>query len=190
MVSNYLNIVKELSTNYKYITVKKRYAVGDYENAHIVNDECVYLNDILIKGSYTIKNTNLSFHNSEIVNILDSHEKGIYLDDLDILEDNTIVQIQFHPSNRDFLLLKNSFFDKFFVDFPNLLQKMKQGKCFLFLYFGFEADSFYIDDYNQENYYKNYYEMFEDVLSEWELPSNSMIILSSNALGYEQEKIR
>jgi hypothetical protein len=114
----------------------------------------------------------------------------IYLDDLTEINDNTIVQIEFHPSNRDFLLIKNSFFDKVFIDFPNLLNSLKTANSHLILYFGFEADSFQYDDYNKENYYKNYYEMLEDVISENELPNNSIILLSSNGLGNAYEKIR
>lgn len=190
MGDNYLDIVTDLSKNYKYITVKTKYAVGEYENAHIVNGECVYLNDLFIKGSYQIRDTNIPFHNKNMVDRLSSMEKGLYLENIDTIEDNTIVQVQFHPSNREFSVLKEKFFDKFFKEFPQLVQKMQDGKAYLFLYFGFEADSFYIDDYNKQNYYKNYYEMFESILSEWKLPSKSMIVLSSNALGYEQEKLQ
>lgn len=190
MVNNYLDKVIHLSKNYKFISLKKEYKFGDYENAHVINRPSFFLNDLLIKGTYTIKGTNKIFHKKEIVDILTSMDKETYLDDLTNIPDNTILQLELHPSNRDFLKIKNNFFDNFFNDFPLFLEKLKKSKSYIFINFGFEADSFLIDDYNQENHYKNYYEMFEKILSDWNLPSNSMIILSSNALGYEQEKIR
>ena len=189
MDTNYIDIVKILSENYNYISIRKEYKFSEEENAHVVNRPCFYLNDVLTKGTYT-QNPNKSFHKIEMIESLSSKPKGIYLDDLTEIKDNTIVQIEFHPSNRDFLLIKNSFFDKVFIDFPNLLNSLKTSNSHLILYFGFEADSFQYDDYNKENYYKNYYQMLEDVISENELPNNSIILLSSNGLGNTHEKIR
>lgn len=190
MVNNYLDKVKYLSQTYKFISLKKEYKFGDYENAHVINRPSFFLNDLLIKGTYTIRGTDKIFHKKEMVDILTSMDKETYLDDLTTIPDNTILQFELHPSNRDFLKIKNNFFDRFFEDFPVFLEKLKNSKSYIFINFGFEADSFLIDDYNKENHYKSYYEMFEEIISNWNLPSNSMIILSSNALGYKQEKIR
>ena len=190
MEDNYINIVSNLSKTYNFISLKKEYKFGDYKDAHVINRPSFFLNDLLIRGTYNIPSSEKVFHDIEMVNTLSAMDKGTYLDNLDYISDNTIIQFELHPSNRDFLKIKNLFFDKFFKEFPLVLQKLKQSKCYLFINFGFEADSFLIDDYNKENYYKTYYEMFEDIIDEWDIPSTSMIILSSNGLGYEQEYIK
>ena len=190
MVDEYLDIVQHLSSHYKFITLKKEYKFGNYKNAHVVNKPSFFLNDLLIKGTYNILNSDKFFHKKEMIDLLFGMDKNTYLDELTHLSDNTIIQFELHPSNRDFLKIKNVFFDKFFEDFPLVLKKLQESKCYLFINFGFEADSFYIDDYNKENYYKNYYEMFESILDEWNIPASSMVILSSNALGYEQEFLK
>ena len=57
------------------------------------------------------------------------------------------------------------------------------------LYYGYESDSFSIKPHSHsDDKFKCHYDMFQAVLREYDLPSNSFVIINSNQLGYEQEK--
>ena len=192
--TKYLNTVKYLVENFEFTTIDTLFKVSNLTDAHAINRPCKYFNDLFNIHTYRIKNTNQYYHNKNVVDYY--LEENINLPLLDLNEaiessKKVILQLQFHPGNRDFNEIREKFFDEFFKYYPQVLSQMKSGNLFLFLYFGFEADSFYYNDYNTEpGNLKNYYEMFENVISDYDLPYNSMIILSSNALGYEQQKLQ
>ena len=89
-----------------------------------------------------------------------------------------------HPNS--YSIFRINFFDKLFRN-KEVLRKMQEGKFFIFLYFGWEADDFRKDEKPADKY-RNWYEMFRSVLIDYKLPTNSVIIAQSNLLGYENEK--
>jgi len=190
----YLNTVKYLVENFEFTTIDTMYMVSTLPDAHVINRPCKYFNDLFNIHTYRIKNTNQYYHNKDVIDYYLKENIHLPLLDLDSAIESpkkVILQLQFHPGNRDFNEIREKFFDEFFKEHPRVLSEMKSGNIFLFLYFGFEADSFYYNDYNtEEGNLKNYYEMFENVIIDYNLPHNSMIILSSNALGYDHEKLQ
>jgi hypothetical protein len=118
MAADYLDIVHHLSSNYKFITFKKEYKFGSYKNAHVVNRPSFFLNDLLIKGTYNILNSGKFFHKKEMIDLLSGMDKNTYLDDLTYLSDNTIIQFELHPSNRDFLKINSKWLQQAIKDSP------------------------------------------------------------------------
>ena len=191
---NYLESVKYLIDNFIFTTITDEYKESARDDSHIINRPSKYFNDLLNQYVYSISGSSEFYHNRELTDYYINN--NIYIPNYDLktslsLNKKVIIQLDFHPGSRSFNIIRNNFFDNLFKDYPELLSEMKLGNAYLFLYFGFEADSFYYNDYNNvDGNLKNYYELFDNVIIDYGLPNTSMIILSSNMLGYEQERIQ
>jgi len=138
-----------------------------------------------------VKSGRTYFHDVNLINFLRNYKKVEHVSFEDAMKSDkkVILEMELHACSmnpKSYESIKEKFFDKLFLD-RDILQKMRDGKFFIFLYYGFEADDMTVSTKPKDKF-KCLYEMFETVLSEYNLPSNSLFILSSNLNGYEQEK--
>lgn len=183
----YIEIVKDIIENYVFTSYPKNFSnkLGE------VGVGLRYLEDFFNTGIYKINNTSKTFHNKKIVDFIGKYN----IDDFSLNYDDAlkqkkpiILQMAMHLLDSTIDYIKLDFIDKLLKD-ENVLSRMKTGKMFLFLYYGWEADSFVNNDnYFKKGKYKSFYEMFEKILIEWNLPSNSIIILNSDLLGEVRKK--
>lgn len=187
----YLDNVKYLLDNFIFSAYKKefRYIASDGTD-FLIAKENFYISDLLKNESYEIKNTNKTYHNTKFIKLLKDFGNCNYMDfDNAILQDKpTILQMELHPGEHSFDDMIKHYFRKLLLD-KRVLYGLKNGKIKLVLYFGFEADSFSTNEFQPNGTHRSYYEMFDTVFSEYDLPKNSIIILSSNSLGDFQEEI-
>ena len=132
--------------------------------------------------------TQYSFGNSEYNKWLETSEEPQRVSmETALAEDkNIILSYNLHPriDKDDIRQYRTNFFDKIFSDIE-ILEGVKTGKITLFLYFGYEADNFYSFD---ESVMGNYSKIFNEVIKDYNLPKNAIIILSSNLMGPDLEK--
>ena len=204
-MNDYVKKVKSLIDNY-YLTTfpvdfkleSNTYGYDGYieGDSQFVCGRSVYLKDELLNPNfYKVGNkhikTNKTFHNKELVDFLKTYKRIESGNLNDALKSNKkiIIEMEMHgiqEHTESYTTFRNIFFDKIFED-KILLEKIKSGNLFIFLYYGWEADDFI--EYGKPNdKYKNWYDMFRSVLVDYNLPSNSIIIAQSSLVGYEREK--
>jgi hypothetical protein len=157
---------------------------GDFFSANLLNS-----NFYKIQGVRTHRNY---FHDLEIIKFLRHYKKEVRQVSFETAmksDKKVILEMEMHActdSPRPLETIKEKFFDDLFQD-RDILERMRNGTFFIFLYYGYEADDFTIKLFQRDKF-KCHYDMFETVLSEYNLPSNSLIILSSNLNGYSDTK--
>ena len=204
-MNNYIKKVKSLIDNY-YLTTfpvdfkleSGTYGYDDYieGDSLFVCGRCNHLrNELLNPDFYKVGNkhikTNDTFHNKELVDFLKTYKRIESGNLNDALKSNkkVIVEMEMHgiqEHKKSYSMFRKIFFDKIFKD-NVILEKVKSGNLFLFLYYGWEADDFTKHE-RPDDKYKNWYDMFRSVMVDYNLPLNSIIIAQSSLVGYEREK--
>ena len=185
----YLDNVKYLLNNFIFSSYREEFKyTATHGTDFLISKDNFYISDLLKYESYHITNTDKKYHNLEFIKLLKSIGNCNYMDfDNAILQDKPIIlQMELHPGDHGFDEMIKYYFRKLFLD-KRVLNGMVSGKIKLILYFGFEADSFSSNEFHSIGTHTNYYQMFDTVFSEYSLPKNSIIILSSNSLGDVQE---
>jgi hypothetical protein len=148
-----------------------------------IADPSTYFWRLFTPEYYRISHTKGTFHNSDYVKFLSEYE---YKDELSIKtclerDKKIILQMDLHPCTDDdkpFEIIKNKFFD-YMLGKKEIIENMQSGKMVMFLYQGWEAENYTISHWPDDKY-KTFYHMIEDVLQQYGLPYNSIIILNSN----------
>lgn len=188
---NYSEIVNKLTNDFIFCSYDKEFHHIGYGNIDfLISGKNFILSEYLKADYYTIPNTNKTFHHNDIVSNLKLNGGVTQMDYKDALgqDKKIILQMELHPGEHNFDAMYDNYFVELFKD-KSVLDGLKSGKVHLFLYFGFEADSFYSNEFYTIGRFKNYYEMLDSVIDDYNLPKNSIIILSSNQLGEEQDDI-
>ena len=175
----YIDKAKYIMDNYNFCTYQKpiRY------NGMNVADPSTYFWRLFTPEYYRISHTKGTFHNSDYVKFLSEYE---YKDEFSIKtclerDKKIILQMDLHPCTDDdkpFEIIKNKFFD-YMLGKKEIIENMQSGKMVMFLYQGWEAENYTISHWPDDKY-KTFYHMIEDVLQQYGLPYNSIIILNSN----------
>jgi hypothetical protein len=180
--------ITDILDNFTFTTIDEDFNYFyDFQGIPIANKN-FYLNELFNSENYKIKNTNKFYQTSEFRNTLekiDAPECYPWPNALDS-EKKVILQMTLHPGRHHYGEMRTLFFDKILTD--RVVDRLQKKTMYLFLYFGFEADSFSSNEFYEYGKYKNYYEMFDSIFTDYNLPKNSIIILSSNLSGEEQEK--
>ena len=177
---NYLDKIKDIIDNYVFTILHNSF----YFNDKLIFVQYDFLYKLLSKNFYKINNSNYIF-NEKLYSFLDRYNPPNFLYFHDALKSDKkiILEMAMHPNN-DVNVYKTHFFDKIFEN-KELLTKIREHKLFIFIYFGWEAEDFSFK--NSENH-KSYYEIFQSIIKEYDIPNNSIVILNSNLTGYELEK--
>jgi len=180
--------INDILNNFVFTTINEDFNYfDDFQGVPIANAN-FYLNELFDFEKYKIKNSNNFYQTKELrdkLEQIDAPECIPWPNALDY-DKKLILQMTFHPGKHHFDRMKSLFFDKILTD--RVVKRLQNKTMHLFLYFGFEADSFSSEEFYVFGKYKSYYEMFDSIFDEYNLPKNSIIILSSNLLGKEQEK--
>ena len=170
---NYLDITKSILDNFVFTTIN----VEDF----------YWKDDILIAGNsqrffdyfdHSFYNVNgNTFQNSEFINFLKKYKKprNLSLNTAFLLKKKIILEVSFHPcSDSEFphQIMKTHFFDKLLKD-DKILKNMQEGNLFLLLNQGWEPQNF-TEQTRRTDTIKNYYELFQMVIKEYNLPENSI----------------
>ena len=201
----YTHILKDLIDNFYITTYPKDFTLesntfgydkvieGDAQvvcgRGRVLKDEWLNL-DFYKFGPNHIQ-TDKTFHRKDVVDFLKGYKRLNTGSFQNAMKSNkkVIMEMEMHGVSEhpnSYSLFRINFFDKLFRN-KEVLRKMQEGKFFIFLYFGWEADDFRKDEKPADKY-RNWYEMFRSVLIDYKLPTNSVIIAQSNLLGYENEK--
>lgn len=181
------DILNDIISEFNFTTINEDYFYfDDLFNKIPVANQNFYINQLLNIDYYKIKNTDRYYQTPELRNSLIKKSPSFVpwpnaLDD----EKKLILQMTFHPGRHHFDKMKSLFFDKIMTD--RVVQRLQNKSMYLFLYFGFEADSFSSKEFYEYGNIETYYELFDTIFDEYNLPKNSIIILSSNLLGEQQE---
>jgi len=188
----YLDKYKRIYEDWIMSNLDTEYSIQCNENQPNVADSSRYLSELFSVEPFILNNKNQIFGNEETHKYLTSNLKDNDLPYRRLLKTDikVIVQAGLHPvSEAEFPIYdtKKNFFDKFLE--PNVVKKMRNGTLILLLYQGWEAENFEDEMYSRlkKDKYKNFYQMFKDVLDEYKLPRSSMIIVSSNLYGNEHK---
>lgn len=187
---DYLTVVRKLLDDTVWTTIQKRYDSFDkWGNQGTIAHDCEWFQALFDGGFYTIDGTDSTFHNPKLIKFLDNYTPILIQPYEEAIKSDKqiIVQMSLHPRTTDCDCIYTDYFVKLFKDFPKLLEKMKNSEAHLLLFFGWEADNF-ADNGTKKGKFKSYYEMFEKVIHDFQLPHESIIILNSNQRGYEQER--
>ena len=172
--------ITDILDNFTFTTIDEDFNYFyDFQGIPIANKN-FYFNELFNSENYKIKNTNKFYQTSEFRNTLekiDAPECYPWPNALDS-EKKVILQMTLHPGRHHYGEMRTLFFDKILTD--RVVDRLQKKTMYLFLYFGFEADSFSSNEFYEYGKYKNYYEMFDSIFTDYNLPKNSIIILSSN----------
>ena len=201
----YIDILKDLIDNFYITTYPKDFTLesntfgydkvieGDAQivcgRGRVLKDE--WLNPDFYKFGPNHIQTDKTFHRKDVVDFLKGYKRLNTGSFQNAMKSNkkVIMEMEMHGVSEhpnSYSIFRINFFDKLFRN-KEVLRKMQEGKLFIFLYFGWEADDFRKDEKPADKY-RNWYEMFRSVLIDYKLPTNSVIIAQSNLLGYENEK--
>ena len=201
----YIHILKDLIDNFYITTYPKDFTLesntfgydkvieGDAQvvcgRGRVLKDE--WLNPNFYHFGRNDMQIDKTFHRKDVVDFLKNYKRlntGGFTNAMQsgkkVIMEMEMHGVSEHPNS--YSMFRVNFFDKLFRN-KEILKKMREGKFFIFLYYGWEADDFRESDRPADKY-KNWYEMFRSVLIDYKLPTNSIIIAQSNLLGYENEK--
>ena len=202
---NYINILKDIIDNFYVTTYMRDFRLerntigydkvieGDAKiicgRGRVLKDE--WLNPDFYKFGPNHIQTDKTFHRKDVVDFLKNYKRlntGGFTNAMQsgkkVIMEMEMHGVAEHPES--YTMFRVNFFDKLFKD-REIVKRIKEGKFFIFLYYGWEADDFRKSEKPADKY-KNWYEMFRSVLIDYKLPTNSIIIAQSNLLGYKNEK--
>tara|TARA_B110000285_G_scaffold199990_1_gene233541 strand:+ start:45 stop:1676 length:1632 start_codon:yes stop_codon:yes gene_type:complete len=184
---DYISVVRKLIDDVIWTTLEEEY---EYDGP--LAQRTNWFDDLFDHSIYNIEGTNSSFHNPKFVKFLEEYTQPTRLPYEEAVSTanqvgkQIFLQMAIHPRGSEPMQIKKYFFDKLFEKHPEIINLMKEGKLVLLLYFGWEADNFEHNGFeNSET--NTYYNMFDTVFYDYPIPRESIIILSSNKKGYMQE---
>ena len=190
---DYLQVVKKLIDNVIWTTLDEKYSEPGKTNPIVESSD--WFSRLLKPDTYKIRDTVYTFHIPAMVELLKKYKPITELPYPEALlaiknqkTKQIILQLNLHTSIDDPKAIKTTFFDKLFKKHPELIVNMKKDRLTMLLYFGWEADNFAHNPNRPQDYHNTYYEVFDNVRSKYGLPPKSIIVLSSNKKGYEQEQ--
>lgn len=180
--------INDILDNFVFTTINQDFNYFENFQGIPLANQNFYLNELFNHQKYQIKDSDKFYQSGDFRNILKDREPPECIPWPNALdsEKKLILQMTLHPGRHHYDRMKTLFFDKILTD--RVVERLQKKTMYLFLYFGFEADSFSSNEFYTFGKYKNYYEMFDSIFDEYNLPKNSIIILSSNSLGKSQEK--
>jgi len=189
---DYLTVTRKLLDDTVWTTIKDRFVGDSGSGDGVIAHGSEWFSGLFDAGSYKIDGTNTSFHNPRFVKFLDNYTDILIkpFEEAIKLDKQVIVQMSLHPRTSNCDWIETNYFKPLFEKYKNLLDKMRNGEAHLLLFFGWEADNFSEDNtsFPKKGKYTSYYSMFDAVRTSYDLPSESIIILNSNLMGYAQEK--
>lgn len=182
----YIEKVKSILDNYNFCTYQKDIMFNDIN----VANPSTYFWRLFTPEFYHISDTNITFHNKELIDFLSNYE---YKDEFNFKtclkrDKKFILQMDLHPcvqSETPFETIKTKFFD-YILGKKDFIENMQSGKMTLFLYQGWEAENYTISHWPKDKY-KTFLHMVEDVIQEYNLSYNSIVIVNSNVQLYEHK---
>jgi len=186
-MNQYIARVKWLIDNCNFAVMNQEY----YDEAGMFVENSHYLGGQLDSGFYRVNTVNgvREFHYKEVVDFLEHYRmtpsKTYDFDSAIKLNDGKKIVVGFsiHPRIDNVITYRKNFFDKLFSD-TYFLQLLISGKVHMYLYYGYEADNF-----NDNSSINNDFEkMLDDTIKDYNLPYNSVFVLSSNLMGYQNFK--
>jgi len=174
----------------KWLIDKCRFTVLDrefYDEHGLIVNNSHYLGGQLDSGFYRIdtKHGVREIHYPEFVDFLEHYKKEPtktfkFEEALSIQDDKKIiVGFSMYPRPHMVSTFRKHFFDKLFED-REFLQRMRNGKIHIYLYYGWEPDNFNDRESDDNNFEK----ILHDTIVDYELPFNSIFVFSSNIMGY------
>ena len=187
---NYLDKIKRIHSDWLMSNIKTDFYSGD----SLIANGNRYLTEMFSSKTFIVNSKNNHFHNSDMVKYLSLNEYDNDYPYEKLLHTNkkVIVQIGLHPISESSLPLgdtKTLFFDKLLSN-KDVVKKMQRKELILLLYQGWEAEDFTNQNKTVSiiDTYENHYEMFKDVLNQYNLPKSSIIVLNSNLYGKDIKK--
>ena len=179
----YIEKVKSILDNYNFCTYQKDIMFNDIN----VANPSTYFWRLFTPKFYHIPDTNITFHDKELIDFLSNYE---YKDEFDFKtclerDKKFILQMDLHPcvqSETPFETIKTKFFD-YMLSKKDIIDNMQSGKMTLFLYQGWEAENYTISHWSKDKY-KTFLHMVEDVIQQYNLSYNSIVIVNSNVQLY------
>ena len=187
---SYVDIVSDLVENYVYCYDKKNYYSPTNKDFTIVGDNPFIWNEFLCYNFYRLDN-DIFFGNQEVLPYLrENLPKKSYLRNHLDTDDKVIFTKEFHPyqgSTSPLREVRETFFDVFFQN-EKVLKKMRNGTFFMVIYRGWEPEL--MNHKFSKDCDLTWEKLLASVLSDYNLPHNSIILCLSNTRGYEQEHAR
>lgn len=179
----YISRVKYLIDNCRFAVLDKEF---HDEHGLIINNSH-YLGGQLDSGFYRIdtKHGVREIHYPKFVDFLEHYKKEptrtFKYDEAISIQDNKKVIVGFSMYPRPYMVstFRKYFFDELFKD-SDFLQKMRDGKVHIYLYYGWEPDNF--NDVDAED--NDFEKVLHQTIVDYKLPWSSIIVLSSNIQGY------
>ena len=202
---NYIDLLKDFIDNFYFTTYPRDFKlktdtqgydkVIEGESLDICNRGRVIQEEWLRGDFYKFGNkhimTDKVFHRKDAVDFLRSYKRRNQGSFKNAMKSGkkVLMEMEMHLISefpQSYTVFRQSFFDKLFRN-KEIVKRIREGRFFIFLYLGWEADDFREPERSKDKY-SNWYEMFRSVLIDYKLPTNSIIIAQSNLLGYENEK--
>lgn len=182
-INQYISKVKYLVDNCRFSVLDREF---HDEHGLIVNNS-YYLGGQLDSGFYRIdtKHGVREIHYPKFVDWLEHYKKEPtktfkYDEAISIQDDKKIiVGFSMYPRPHMVSTFRKYFFDELFKD-TDFLERMRNGKVHIYLYYGWENDNFNDIDSKDNNFEK----VLHDTIVDYNLPWNSIFVLSSNVQGY------
>lgn len=189
---DYIKVVKFFIDNFNFTTVDKTYYHTDLagQEHKVANDIHWFVQFFFDNFYYINGNRNTTFHRKDLVKFLEEYEKKVCvlsLDDCLKSPKPFICEAAIHPRPNDPWYIREGFFDVLFEENPTLLKRLRESTAYLFIYFGYEADTFVFKPHQGKQ--QSYYDMLRFLKSRWHLKESAITIINSNLMGTEQEQM-
>jgi len=190
---SYVDIVKDIIDNCYFTHFPKEFS----RDGDLIAGVGDFFTNILNHEMYEIYGERKVFHDEKVVRFLKEYNKDndgnfgchdVRLEDALNSDRKVIIQFDLHPVTNfenPFEVTKSYFFDILLQD-SEILENMRNGKVTLFFYQGWEAENFTTSTFPKDKF-NGYYDLFDTILKEYNLPPSSIIILCSNLLGEAYE---
>lgn len=189
---NYNDIVKHLVDNFVFTTIEKEFYFNEehFDGKRMISGPSHIFWEFFDWRFY--ERNGQHFHDINMINFLKSYKIMSKLDyELAMIQKKKkiILEMSLHPcsdSLHPHQTMKEKFIDILFKD-KELLNKMRKGELFLLLYQGWEPQNF-TEKTRETDTIDSYYEIFDLVFKQYNLPSNSIILMGSNIRNIEYKK--
>ena len=180
----YVDVAKNIIDEFVFTTQKVDYR----DEYNLIAGECSWFYDLFCHNTYQINNH--TFHNKTFVDFIKDYEPTkLSYDEALNSDKKVILEFSLHTcanSPKPHQSMKDNFFDKLLQD-NILIQKMKNNQLVILIYQGWEAQNF-TEKTKEEDTIDCYYELFQNVFKQYNIPNTSIVMMGSNMNGYEYEK--
>jgi len=189
---SYKDIVKHIIDNFVFTRIEKEFTFTDVEFSEDNQDISGPSERFFQYFDHNFYKVGKDYvHDKEIVNFLKTYKKleNLSFDSAMKSDKKIILEMSLHPVSGSITphkTIKENFIDVLFKD-KNLLKKMREGKLFLLLNQGWEPQDF-TEKTRETDTIENYYELFNLVFKQYNLPNTSIILMGSNVRNDEFKK--